>query len=192
VYLDRFLIGSLQSVEAAGIYFFYFSIVNAAYVVCLSATVQVYQPQLRAAYQQGGLRQLKVALRPRFRATALAGFGALLATLPVTWAAAHFSGKAAIIAAFPIVPLLIAAYAIKLLSDFMSVALAAAEQDGHYASFNILGLALSAGGCLLAVPLFGLAGAALAALATSGILVALRFLSWRRLEARLPVQEVLA
>lgn len=192
VYLDRFIISSLQDVRAAGIYFFYASIVNSAYVISLAATVQVYQPQLRAAYLSGGIAGLRDALGPRFRTTALVGFGALLAAAPATYAAALISGKAEILAAFDIVPLLLAAYAVKMLSDFMSTALAAAERDRHYALFNIAGLGLSVAGCLAAIPVMGLHGAALAALLSSLILLVLRLASWRRMEARALAGQALA
>lgn len=184
VYLDRFIISSIEDVRAAGIYFFYASIVNSAYVICLAATVQVYQPQLRAAYLSGGIAGLREVLGSRFRTTALVGFGALLAAAPATWAAARISGKAEILAAFEIVPLLLAAYAVKMLSDFMSTALAAAERDRHYALFNIIGLVLSVAGCLVAIPVLGIMGAAVAALGSALILLALRIASWKRMEVR--------
>lgn len=192
VYLDRFIISSLQDVRAAGIYFFYASIVNSAYIVCLAATVQVYQPQLRAAYLSGGIARLRDALRPRLQTTALVGFAALLAAAPATYVAARISGKAEILAAFDIVPLLIAAYAVKMLSDFMSAALAAAEKDGYYALFNIAGLGLGVAGCLAAIPVMGIHGAALAALLSSLTLLVLRLASWRRMEARALAGKALA
>ncbi len=184
VYLDRFIISSLQDIRAAGIYFFYASIVNSAYIICQAVTVQVYQPELRAAYLSGGMASLRVALGHRFRVTALVGSASLLAAAPAAYAAARVAGKAEILAAFDIVPFLLAAYAVKILSDFMSAALAAAEKDVHYALFNIAGLGLGVTGCLLAIPVLGIRGAALAALVSSLILLVLRLTSWRRMEAQ--------
>ena len=184
VYLDRFIITSLESVRTAGIYFFYASIVNSAYVICLAATVQVYQPQLRAAFQAGGIAGLRDALRTRFRSTAILTAICLTAAAPATYAAARVSGKAEIIAAFGVVPVLLAAYGMKMLSDFMSTALAAAEKDMHYAVFNMAGLVLTVAGCLIAIPVMGILGAAVAALVSAIILLFLRIGSWRRMEAR--------
>lgn len=183
VYLDRFIISSLEGMRAAGIYFFYASIVNSAYVICLAATVQVYQPELRAAFLAGGIPGLREALGTRFRRTAFLTAGALTAAAPATYFAAFISGKAEIIAAFNIVPVLLAAYGVKMLSDFMSTALAAAEKDMHYALFNMAGLALTVIGCLAFIPALGILGAAVAALASAIILLALRLASWRRMEA---------
>ena len=183
VYLDRFIITSLEDVRTAGIYFFYASIVNSAYVICLAATVQVYQPQLRAAFQAGGVQGLRVALRTRFRSTAMLTAVALTAAAPATYAAALVSGKAEIIAAFDVVPVLLAAYGVKMLSDFMSTALAAAEKDVHYALFNMAGLVLTVIGCLVAIPVMGIRGAAVAVLMSAMILLLLRIGSWRRMEA---------
>ena len=184
VYLDRFIITSLEDVRTAGIYFFYASIVNSAYVICLAATVQVYQPQLRAAFQAGGIAGLRVALRTRFRSTAMLTAVALTAAAPATYAAALVSGKSEIIAAFGVVPVLLAAYGVKMLSDFMSTALAAAEKDMHYALFNMAGLFITVAGCLVAIPVMGILGAAVAVLMSAMILLALRIGSWRRMEAQ--------
>ncbi len=183
VYLDRFIITSLEDVRTAGIYFFYASIVNSAYVICLAATVQVYQPQLRAAFQAGGIPGLRDVLRTRFRSTAILTAVGLTAAAPATYAAALVSGKAEIIAAFGVVPVLLAAYGVKMLSDFMSTALAAAEKDMHYALFNMVGLVVTVTGCLVAIPVMGILGAAIAALISAMILLLLRIGSWRRMEA---------
>ena len=130
------------------------------------------------------MASLRVALGHRFRVTALVGSASLLAAAPAAYAAARVAGKAEILAAFDIVPFLLAAYAVKILSDFMSTALAAAEKDVHYALFNIAGLGLGVTGCLLAIPVLGIRGAALAALVSSLILLVLRLASWRRMEAQ--------
>ncbi|WP_219894429.1 lipopolysaccharide biosynthesis protein [Aquisediminimonas profunda] len=184
VYLDRFIISAIEDVRSAGIYFFYASIINSAYIICLAATVQVYQPQLRAAWLSGGVAGLRDALGTRFRTTALVGLGGLIAAAPATWIAARISGKPEILEAFGLVPLLLAAYAFKLLSDFMNLAFAASERDGHYAVFNIAGLILGVAGCLLAIPLLGIIGAAVAALASALILFGLRYIAWKRMEVR--------
>lgn len=183
VYLDRFIISSLDGVDSAGIYFFYASIVNSAYIICLAATVQVYQPQLRAAFLQGGVAGLGTALRQRFRITALVTAGALIATGPAAYMAAHISRNSEIMAAVDIVPVLLAAYGVKMMSDFMSTALAAAEKDLHYALFNVLGLLLTVLGCVIAIPVMGIVGAAFSVLIASMILLVIRFASWRRMEA---------
>lgn len=182
VYLDRFIISSLEGVKSAGIYFFYASIVNAVYVVGLSATVQVYQPELRAAFMDGGITSLRATLRHRLGSTALVGALVLAAAGPATYLAARLTGKAEIVQAFHIVPLLLAAFGAKMLSDLLSVVLAAAERDLDYAVFNMTGLALSLFGCLAAVPAFGIGGAAMAALASNLALLFLRYSNWRRLE----------
>ena len=81
---------------------------------------------------------------------------------------------------------LLAAYAFKLLSDFMNLAFAAAERDGHYAAFNIAGLALGVTGCLVAIPHLGIIGAAFAMLLASASLFAARFIAWKRLQSYAP------
>lgn len=186
VYIDRFIISSLDGVRAAGVYFFYASIINSAYVICLAATVQVYQPQLRAAFLSGGTAGLRDALRSRFRTTALTAAAALTIAAPATYVAAKISGKAEILAAFDVVPILLAAYGVKMLSDFMSTALAAAEKDVHYALFNMAGLLLTVFGCLVTIPVMGIRGAAVSALGASLTLLALRLFSWRRMERKAP------
>lgn len=182
VYLDRFIISSLDGVRSAGIYFFYASIVNAVYVIGLSATVQVYQPQLRAAFMAGGIARLRETLRHRLASTAMVGAAVLAASGPAAYAAARFSGKGEIQAAFDIIPILLAAYGVRMLSDLMSVVLAAAERDRDYAIFNMAGLGLSIGGCLILVPILGIRGAALASLSAALVLLMLRLNSWRRFE----------
>ena len=184
VYLDRFIISAIEDVRSAGIYFFYASIINSAYIICLAATVQVYQPQLRAAWLSGGVVGLRNALRTRFRTTVIVGLVSLLAAAPAAWIAARISGKPEILDAIEIVPLLLAAYAFKLLSDFMNLAFAASERDGQYAVFNIAGLILGIAGCIVAIPLLGIIGAAVAALASAMILFALRYIAWKRMEVR--------
>ncbi len=186
VYLDRFIISAMLDVRAAGVFFFFASIINSAYVICQAATIQVFQPQLRAAWLAGGFGGLQLALRDRFRTTVVVGLGGLLAAGPATWIAAHISGQKEILAGLDIVPLLLAAYAFKLLSDFMNLAFAAAERDGHYAAFNIAGLALGVTGCLVAIPHLGIMGAAFAMLLASASLFAGRFIAWKRLQSHAP------
>ena len=66
----------------------------------------------------------------------------------------------------------------------MNLAFAASERDGQYAVFNIAGLILGVAGCLVAIPLLGIIGAAVAALASALILFGLRYIAWKRMEVR--------
>lgn len=180
VYVDRFIITALIDVTAAGIYFFYASIVNAVYVICIAATVQVYQPQLRAAFVQDGVAGLVATMRPRLRTTLALTIAALASAGPATWLVAHLTHKPQLIATLGVLPILLLAYVFKILSEFLSGALAAAEQDRSYALFNILGLVFTAAACVALIPPLGLYGVALANLIASTLLVALRLRSWKR------------
>lgn len=184
VYIDRFIITGLIGIGAAGVYFFYASIVNSVYIICQAATVQVYQPQLRAAYRDRGIDSLHAMLRSRTRSALLLSVVALAAAGPAAFLVAKVTHKDQIMAAFAIMPILLTAYVFKVASEMLSCALAAAEQDRSYALFNVLGLVMTVVACLALIPLLGLIGVACANLLASAGLVALRWRSWSRFRHR--------
>jgi O-antigen/teichoic acid export membrane protein len=183
IYIDRFVVSGLIDVHAAGIYFFYASIINGIYVVALASSVQVYAPQFRMAYTERGVPGLHAAIGPRLKQTLMISVAAFACALPLTWGLVRFTGKPELLANFAILPVVILAYTAKIVSDFMSAVIAAAEQDNHYAIFNIAGLAATSAFCALGILMFGLIGAALGLLVSAGLIGALRLASWRRLRA---------
>lgn len=191
VYLDRFLITALAGVAAAGTYFFFASLVNSVYVICLAASVQIYQPELRAAYAKGGPAALAQILWPRLRATILIAAVALIAAAPALWLVTKFANKPQLDAAFDIVPILLLAYGVKVASEFFSVSLAAAEQDMNYVVYNVANLVLTAAIGVVAIPLMGFRGAAVAILVASVCILVARLFGLKAI-TRTQRQEELA
>lgn len=190
IYIDRFIITAIAGVRAAGIYFFFASIVNSVYVICQAASVQIYQPQLRAAYLRGGNPVLRDAMISKLKATIAISGAALMASGPALWLIMRFTGKVELAQTFDVVPLLLLAYEIKIVSDLLSVGLAAAERDLNYAVINIAGLLLTAAFGFLLVPLLGFRGAAFALLFASSIIVVARFASLRGMFGSRPIREI--
>ena len=180
VYIDRFIVSSLAGVNAAGIYFFYLSIVNSVYVICTAATLQVYRQELRLSYMSGGVSALHDMLRKRLRSTVIfTGLG-LAAAGPATYIAARLTEKQELLDAMGVLPILLVAYLFRIISDFLSSAIAMSDQDNAFAAFNILGLGLTVLACVALTPLLGLYGAAIGNLVVSVGMVVLRWLNWRR------------
>ena len=183
IYLDRFVISGLLNVESAGIYFFFSSIINAVYTICLASTTQVYAPDFRAAYVSGGLGGLRIAVRSRLQQTVGLTFVMLGLAMPATWVVARLIHKPQLLANVGLVPIIVAAYAVKLASELMSSVIAAAERDNQYAIFNVVGLVLTVGLCALGTRVAGLIGTACGLLVASCLLTGLRLIAWQRLYA---------
>ena len=183
IYLDRFVISGLLNIEAAGIYFFFSSIINAVYTICLASTTQVYAPDFRSAYVDGGLDGLHAAIGGRMRQTIGLTLLMLGLAMPATWAVALLVHKPQLLANVGLIPIIAAAYAVKILSEFMSAVLAAAGQDNQYAAFHIVELILTVGLCALGTLAGGLLGTACGLFAACCLVAGLRFVGWRRLRA---------
>jgi O-antigen/teichoic acid export membrane protein len=187
LYIDRFIITAFCGLASAGTYFFFSSIVGAVYTICISATVQIFLPQLRAAYTNGGLAGLDAAMWPRFRQTAGISIVLLGISAPVIWMTWQWIGHKDLQEAVFILPILLIGYAMKIASEFFSVSLAAAQRDREYAGYHMASLVLTVGIGCIAIPFLGSLGAAVALLVTSAALVAVRcraILSARRLLVR--------
>ncbi|NPD16350.1 hypothetical protein HOY34_14215 [Xinfangfangia sp. D13-10-4-6] len=184
LYIDRFLITALAGLSAAGVYFFYASLMSAVYVICVASTVQICQPKLRAAYLAAGVTGLRqdLRLRLRLRKTVLITLAAYLCSLPMIWLVMRITDNAELASWIGLCPILLLGFAMKVVGDLFSSALAAAEQDRRYAALNILNLCLVAGLTLILVPLTGLWGAAVAMVLASAIVLAARAASLARLQ----------
>lgn len=190
IYIDRFIITAIAGVRAAGVYFFFASVVNSVYVICMAASVQIYQPQLRAAYTKGGGALLRDTMAAKLKATIVISGAALLASAPALWLVMRFTGKVELAQTFDIVPVLLLAYEIKIVSDLLSVTLAAAERDMNYAVINIAGLVLTAAFDFVLIPIMGFRGAAYALLFATSLIVAARSVSLTMLFRPYRLQEV--
>ncbi|MBK8860371.1 MAG: hypothetical protein IPN48_05360 [Sphingomonadales bacterium] len=148
VYLDRFIISAIEDVRSAGI-------VSSTppsttrHIICLAATVRVYQPQLaRLAYREA---LSAYAMRwTRFRRLCSAGSGQPASAAPAAWIAARSSKKPEVLDAIEIdsaAPCGLYDQAATGLHETWRFA-AASERDGQYAVFNIPGLILGVAGCL--------------------------------------------
>lgn len=191
IYIDRFIITALVGVSAAGIYFFFASMISAVYVICLTATVQIYQPMLRRAYLTGGFAALDTEVWLRLRTTFIISAIALITSWPALWVVVWFTNKPDLTLAFDMVPILLLTFGIKVISEFFSVALAAAEQDFNYAMFNIASLGITVLLAFTLIPLMGFRGAALAVLIASIAIAAARILNLRAIVKYSRSKEVL-
>jgi O-antigen/teichoic acid export membrane protein len=161
------------------IYFFFASIVNSVYIVSLAATVQIYQPQLRAAYKQGGIASLHRAIRPRLRSTVAISIFALGATGPALWLLVSFIEKSELRSAFIVTPILLFALGIKVNSDFFSALLVVTNNDLKYAIYNIINLSILSLLYIFFIPFMGIIGAAAALLLTTVMSFLLRIYDFR-------------
>lgn len=180
VYIDRFIISYFLGLYFVGAYFFYSSIINSIYIVCMAATVQIYQPEMRKAFSEGGINQLHVDLVEKLKKTVLVTFVMFAISMPMIYAVCLVTGKSDIMKYFYIVPILMVSYLAKIVSDFLGVALASVEHDGYYAYFNMVNLVITSVLCVILVFALGVTGAALANLFAGLAMVAIRVMHWRK------------
>jgi O-antigen/teichoic acid export membrane protein len=181
VYLDRFYISALAGMEAAGIYFFFVSIASAVYLVCQAGTVQIFGPQLRGLFHEGGWQGLIAGTKSKLWATVLNVSVFSLLAIPAIWFLVHLTGKAELAAGFDITLILLAAFGLKIVSDFYGALFAAVERDRRYVFYNIVMLVAGlACGVTLVIP-FGYRGAAVAMLLATAIVLAFKVRSWHSL-----------
>lgn len=180
VYVDRFYITAIAGVREAGVYFFFASLANGIYVLCSASTVQIFGPQLRALYREGGYAALADGLRSRVRSTVLTSTAFILAAIPLIWVMLQITGKPELKSAFEIVPVLLLGYGFKILSDLYGTLFAATERDRYYVGFNILMLLATVAFGVVLVSMMGYRGAALAMLLASAFVMTLKIYTWRR------------
>lgn len=181
LYIDRYLISALIGVPSAGIYFFFGSIANSVFTICLASTVQVASPAIRAAFVRGGISGADATMRRKVATTLAFGALALAAAWPAAWLVVRLVRNADLAAHIALLPILLLAYLIKLGSELVSTALAAAQADGHYALFNLLSLAAMVVLSVILIPPLGLLGVAVAFLGSSLLVAGLRLRTWRRM-----------
>lgn len=177
--IDRFIISHIIGVEAAGVYYFFFSIASGAYQVVLSATVQPYMPRIRAFVADqdvaGLVRSVNSALMrviafsvPVFVA---AGIGSLILV--------YLLGRIELIHSLILVPIILSGMLAKIINELFAMVDYAMEKDLKFVGFSVVLLVLTACGLTVLTWMGGLAGAASALVLTMGSCAYVRWLLWR-------------
>jgi O-antigen/teichoic acid export membrane protein len=175
VYIDRFVIGAILGVSAAGLYTLYFSLTHGLYVLVATASVQMAMPRISETFRREGAAALPgVILREVRRATAIAGILAIVITLTALLIL-PWLGFAVFAANRPLFVLMVAASFIKPVVDVLNTSLYAIGLDRQLASVNLVGVAVSVITGALLTATIGLIGFGISAILTQIAMLALNF-----------------
>lgn len=166
LYVDRYLVSVFLSLELAGLYVLFWQVSNALCNLVGAGVLQVYRPRLILAWsQQDRLRfralHRECALRCAIAVVGLAGICALVVPLFAGYAQQPLAGDH-----LPLLWLLLLFACLRVAADLSIAALFAQAVDGPVLAGNLLALAMTLLLGSLALPLFGVHGAALAAICT--------------------------
>lgn len=184
-YADRFVISSFLGVAAAGVYYFYLSIANGAFIAIQSATTQPYMPRLRTLYAE------------RCHARFIEGVGAclkkLIALSLISFALAQIGtlvivkllGRPELSAQWHIMPILLIGMFGKAIGDYLGTLDYIMEHDRRFIAVNIASFAAVIASVALMTQVLGLTGAALGVAGTLIAVAAGRWKLWRDSRSRL-------
>ncbi|MGK6353906.1 lipopolysaccharide biosynthesis protein [Sphingomonas sp. DT-207] len=177
---DRFIISSVIGVAAAGIYYFYFSIANAAFLIVQSATTQPYMPRLRRAFTEHAYAPF-VRMADRCLAK-LAGFAFItfVMTELATLVLVNELERAELARELSIMPILLVGMMGKATNDYFGIIDYIMEQDKRFIALNIVSFVLVIMAIFILTPFFHIQGAAVG-MATIMIILALaRGANWEK------------
>jgi O-antigen/teichoic acid export membrane protein len=181
---DRLFIEVFSGREALGVYTLFFGLAVAVTSIVTSIVSHRHLPRVIAA-AQAGRREMEQAVTQflvgNFAVTVVLSVAAAIAVFPIL----AIIDKPEYSAATNVYVILLAAMGIRTLSDVPSAALYGMHADRRLLATNLVAAAAAGIGNLLLVPSMGLIGAALAALATSVVLLTAQtlvaLLSWKQL-----------
>jgi O-antigen/teichoic acid export membrane protein len=175
LHLDRFLISLFLGLELTGVYTLFWSFTNVVHNLAVYSVVHPQIPTLIAAHARADTTAFHAAERrvrneAAYWAAALAIGAAVAVPLLLP-----FLDRPALQANLPIFYLILVATLMRIGADSYQFFLLALHRDHAIALISVGGAIASAVLNVLLIPLFGLAGAALAYLLTGGGLLAARF-----------------
>lgn len=174
-YSDRFLIGAVLGLDAAGVFIFLWSFTNAIVTLVQQGAFQQFMPRLMLLWRHGEHAAWRRALRSGVRGIAFS------AVVMGAWAVA------ALLLVFPrfglsagrdhdaLLLLMVAGTVVRLLAEALHDALYSARADAACISIWILGLAIAPPVTLACLLLFGLPGAGVQIIVSGALLLALRY-----------------
>jgi O-antigen/teichoic acid export membrane protein len=165
LYADRYVVGALLGLDAAGIYSVCAAVAQSLQILASSAAIQPALPRLIASARRPGI--CLALLEPLcYRLASI--FLALLAALAVAYILVSEAGVIDISdSAVAALCLLSLAAGARSLSDGLNAVLIGQERHRIYAGLSLVGAALSITLSILMLPMLGLAGSGLAALAAA-------------------------
>ncbi|PCG12963.1 hypothetical protein COA07_17175 [Sphingomonas adhaesiva] len=178
--VDRFVISFMIGVKAAGIYFFFFAIGNAAFQIVQSATIQPFMPLMRQVYKSSTKEVLDTFIHQSVKKVvffsaaimACAGVGSVLLVIVLNRPELHHY-------MYLIIPIMVGMMA-KSVNECLGIVDYVTENDFRYIGLNVLALAVTAVVLSPSTWLFGLMGASASFLITMTFFAALRWRIWRR------------
>lgn len=180
IYLDRFVVSGIQSIEAAGVYFFYVSIANAVFTIVTAGLIQPLIPRLRVAYTADGLPELTRILSGEMKKGALAAGLAFALMAPLTYLLVIVLKRMDYLAEALMIPFVLLAFYVKTFSEYLNGAISAVGLDKAYALINVSTLLLTLGLCALGLTVLGLVGASVGLVMANVVMLFFRGILWRR------------
>ncbi|SMF44025.1 Membrane protein involved in the export of O-antigen and teichoic acid [Azospirillum oryzae] len=185
LYLDRYLVSLFLGIEAAGTYFLFWSVANAANTLVTMGVMQIQRPRLIRAWRIGGAASHRRLARSFANRTAVAAVAISTAIGLAFQVGAPLAGVLPVNTNIStIFWAVMAGTVVRTLSDFGAMAQYTAGLDAAMAMCNLATAVMSATFLTILVPVAGIAGAGAAAA------LAFTISGWLRLRT-LPATECL-
>ena len=178
--IDKFIISGIIGNEAAGIYYFYYSISNAAFIVCQSMTTQPYMPILRKIYNNEEKINFENGVKSMFLKTFFVSVPFFVMAVIGTYILVHIIGRKELIENDSIIIIITVGMAFKIIFDFFNTVDYVLEKDGTVFGMNIAFLLATVAVVSAMSWTLGLHGAAMGFCGTMAVFALLRWILWRR------------
>lgn len=185
-YIDRFIISSVVGIAAVGVYYFYFSIANAAFLVVQSATTQPYMPKLRQAFNSQ-CDQFTAEVDRYFKKITLSGCVIFFMVGCGTFILVSLLSRQELSESLPVIVILLVGMMGRTVYDYLAIIDYITERDKRFVGFNISSFVVTVAAVAVAAKMLGVVGAALGVAAAMISFAGTRWWLWRIERRRLNV-----
>jgi O-antigen/teichoic acid export membrane protein len=165
-YVDRYLVTLFLGIKAAGIYFLFWTVANAATAFLGLVLAQKQRPLLIAAYKRGGLAEHSRLTWGFLQTTVLATAALSIAVGAAFQFLLPWLGQASLAGHWPAFWLIVAGIALRYLAEFLGMGLFTAHRDQITMVTNVVSVCVLVVAQVLLLPVAGLHGAGAAILVT--------------------------
>lgn len=173
-YVDRFIITFILGVEAAGVFTFFWSMVNAINSLVIFGIIQPYSPKLISSARIGDDSRFSHTARSLVREAFLWSSGMCAAVFAITPVFLNFIERPEFDGNYILYGTICVAMIVRVSADCLHSVLYAKHKDIRMALVALLAMFFSALSNVILIGIFGLLGAGYAMLATSVLLLIMR------------------
>ncbi len=184
--IDRFIISSFLGIAAAGVYYFYFSIANAAFLVAQSATTQPYMPKLRIMFSGDQAVEFVSAVNRCLKKLVLFSLATFSLAEVGTIVLVKFLNRSELESQYYVMPIILLGMMSKTVNEYLGIVDYIMEKDFRFIIMNIFLFLTVISVTIGLTMIYGLIGAALGVVLTMTLFAVARGTIWFREAKQLP------